>query len=144
MKNGFMTTSIAGLAALTLFASTIAPAAENALGKREYQIRCAMCHGAAGKGDGWLAEHLLKRPPSLMQLKKNNGGVFPDAGVYQVIDGRKQVLLHGPREMPVWGTVYRAEHQMANEARSGVPSADERLIRTKIRALTDYISQLQE
>lgn len=144
MKTGFMITRVAGLSALALLASTIAPAAENSLGEREYQTRCAMCHGAAGKGDGWMAEHLMKRPASLTQLKKNNGGVFPATGVYQVIDGRKPVVLHGPREMPVWGTVYRVEQQMANAARSGVPSADERIIRAKIRALTDYVSQLQE
>jgi mono/diheme cytochrome c family protein len=144
MKIRFVTTRMAGFAALTLFAATTAPAAENPLGEREFQTRCAMCHGVAGRGDGWLSEHLLQRPPSLRQLKKNNGGVFPFASVNQVIDGRKAVKLHGPRGMPVWGTVYSVEQQMANEARSGVSSSDEQLVRAKIRALTNYLSQLQE
>jgi len=144
MKIGFMTTGIAGFTALVLFAPARAPAAENSLGEKEFQTRCAMCHGATGKGDGWLAEYLMNRPPSLTQLKKNNGGVFPFASVNAVITGSKPVKLHGPREMPVWGTVYREEQKMANEARSGVPSADERLVRAKVRALTSYISKLQE
>jgi mono/diheme cytochrome c family protein len=135
---------MAGFAALALFAATTAPAAENRLGEREFQTRCAMCHGVAGNGDGWLAEYLLQRPPSLRQLKRNNGGVFPFARVNQVIDGRTAVKLHGPRAMPVWGNVYSAEQQMANKARTGVPSADEKVIRAKIRALTNYVAQLQD
>ena len=92
---------ITGVAAIALFASAMASAADNTLGKNEYDARCAMCHGAAGKGDGWLADNLLKRPPTLTQLKKKNGGVFPLANVIEVIDGRRAVGLHGPREMPV-------------------------------------------
>jgi mono/diheme cytochrome c family protein len=144
MKIGFVTTSIAGFTALALFASTGAPAAGNSVGEKEYQTRCAMCHGAAGKGDGWLAEFLMKRPRSLTQLKKNNGGVFPSASVNEIIIGRKSVSLHGPQEMPVWGDVYRVEQRRADKTEPGVPPANEQLIRAKIRALTSYISELQE
>ncbi len=135
---------IAGAAGLALFASAMASAAENTLGKNEYEARCAMCHGAAGKGDGWLADNLLKRPPSLTQLKKTNGGVFPVAKVTEVIDGRKSVSLHGPREMPVWGTVYRVEEKAASAARPATLTPEEQLVRAKIRALANYVMQLQE
>ena len=133
---------VLGLAAL--LASVTAAAAENTLGKTEYQARCAMCHGPAGKGDGWLADNLIKRPPSLTQLKKNNGGVFPLADVIEFIDGRKTTALHGPRNMPVWGNVYRTEEKAASAARPAVLTSEEKLVHAKIRALANYVLQLQD
>ena len=144
MNIGYEAWRIVGAAGLALFASAMASAAENTLGKNEFDARCAMCHGAAGKGDGWLADKLLKRPPSLTQLKKKNGGVFPIASVIEVIDGRKAVSLHGPREMPVWGTVYRSEEKAASAARPATLTPEEQLVRAKIRALANYVLQLQE
>ncbi len=58
-----------------------------------------MCHGRSGNGEGWLAEHMIQRVPPLTQLKKSNGGVFPFERAYQVIDGRIEVRMHGPRAM---------------------------------------------
>jgi mono/diheme cytochrome c family protein len=144
MKTGFSVTIIAGLGACALVASALAAVTEETLGKSEYQTRCAMCHGVSGKGDGWMADNLLQRPPSLTQLKKNNGGVFPLPKVTDVIYGKKLVKLHGPREMPVWGDVYREEQEWASMARNGQPSADERIVRAKVRALAGYLAQLQE
>jgi mono/diheme cytochrome c family protein len=141
MINRFAASSMITAALLISIAAT---AAENTLGKNEYDARCAMCHGPGGKGDGWLADNLLKRPPSLTLLKKNNGGVFPTATVTEVIDGRKAVSLHGPREMPVWGTVFRVEEKAATAARPATLTPAEQLVRAKIRALTNYVLQLQE
>jgi mono/diheme cytochrome c family protein len=144
MKISFTVWRTAGVAGLALLVSATATGAENTLGRNEYAARCAMCHGAGGKGDGWLADNLLKRPPSLTQLKKKNGGVFPTASVTEVIDGRKAVNLHGPREMPVWGDVYRVEEKAATAARPATLTPEEQLVRAKIRALTNYVLQLQE
>jgi len=144
MKTRYNVWRIGGVAGLALCVSAIAFAAENTVGKNEYHARCAMCHGPAGKGDGWLADNLLKRPPSLTQLKKNNGGIFPIARVTDVIDGRQAVSLHGPRDMPVWGTVFRIEEKTASAARPATMTHEERLVRAKIRALANYIMQLQE
>ena len=119
-------------------------AADTPFGEREYQTRCAMCHGVSGAGDGWLSGYLIGRIPTLTRLKKSNGGVFPSEKVKQVIDGRTPLKMHGPAEMPVWGQVYRDEQELANQARSGVAEADERLTRVKILALIDYLSRLQE
>jgi hypothetical protein len=102
-----------------------------------------MCHGVAGKGDGWLSAHLKQRPASLTQLQKNNGGVFPFDDVYQTIDGRKEEKVHGPREMPVWGTVYRMESDTIYGARLDERFADI-IARMRILALIDYLSRLQE
>ena len=135
---------IAGLAVLTLAAPAFTLAAGQSLGEREYQSRCAMCHGVAGKGDGWLSGYLTHRTPSLTQLRKNNGGVFPFESLTQVIDGRAFVKLHGPREMPVWRTIYSVELERAYESQFGLPYSDEGIIRARILALIEYISQFQE
>lgn len=129
-----------------IMALALAPAygAENTVGKNEYEMRCAMCHGATGKGDGWLGKGLIKPPPSLRELKKNNKGVFPMQLVTDVIDGRKAVGMHGPREMPVWGDVFRSEEKAASAARPGATTSDEQMTRAKIRALATYVSNLQD
>ena len=77
-------------------------------------------------------------PANLTTLSKNNGGVFPFARVYQIIDGREQVQAHGIREMPVWGREYTA--MGANM----IPYYDpEAFARAKILALTEYVYRLQ-
>jgi mono/diheme cytochrome c family protein len=121
-----------------------AAAAEKAVGELEYEHKCVRCHGVSGKGDGWFTEFLKKPPPPLTQLKKNNGGVFPFDHVYQVIDGRKTVQVHGPREMPVWGSVYRAESGKEFGPYHGLVYVDEGVVRARILALIEYISRLQE
>ena len=139
-----MSRSIAGLIGLALLAPALAHAAEKSIGQREYESKCVMCHGVTGKGDGWLSEYLKRSPPSLAQLQKNNGGVFPFDRTYQVIDGRKEVQVHGPRDMPVWGGVYRVESDKAYDSYLGQYFADDGMIRARILALIEYISRLQE
>jgi mono/diheme cytochrome c family protein len=111
-------------------------------GKNEYHRSCASCHGVSGKGDGPVAKSLGKMPADLTKLSENNKGVFPLSRVYDVIDGRVQVAIHGTREMPVWGEVY------TRDVRSRTPRAmpDEMIdamVRVKILALIEYISTLQ-
>ena len=122
----------------------LATAAEKSVGQKEYENKCVMCHGATGKGDGWFTTFLKTPPSTLTQLKKNNGGVFPFDRVYEVIDGRKQVLVHGPRKMPVWGAQYRVESGKEFDAYYGLVYVDEGVVRARILALIDYISQFQE
>jgi mono/diheme cytochrome c family protein len=124
--------------------STFAPMADLAMGQRDYRSQCAMCHGADGKSGGWLVQYLSVKPPALAQLKKNAGGVFPIAHVYDVIDGRLDVAAHGPREMPVWGDHYRSEARGAIESYVGEASHPESNVRAKIYALLKCIFQLQE
>lgn len=113
------------------------------IGKREYEAKCAVCHGYKGKGDGSYAE-LLKKPASdLTVLKKNNGGVFPFDRVYSVIDGRDMVKAHGDRDMPVWGRDYSAETTRAGEYYLDVPYDMEMYVRSRILALIDYLNRLQ-
>ncbi len=110
------------------------------VGKREYDSNCIVCHGPKGKGDGAYREMLKTRVPDITLLSKNNGGVFPLARVYEIIDGRQQIPSHGTREMPIWGTEY---------AGRGAPVSDdyaydaEPFVRSRILALIDYLYRLQ-
>ena len=70
--------------------------------------------------------------------------MFPFDRIYQVIDGRKEVQVHGPREMPVWGGVYRVESEKTYDWYFGQFYVDEGIVRARILALIEYISQLQE
>ena len=139
-----MSKSITAATVLALGASALTHAADGSIGQREYESKCAMCHGATGEGDGWFAQHLKRSPSSLTQLQKKNGGVFPFDRIYQVIDGRKEVAVHGPRTMPVWGDVYRMESDKAYGTALERYFADDGMVRARILALIEYISRLQD
>jgi mono/diheme cytochrome c family protein len=112
------------------------------IGKQEYINSCASCHGEDGKGSGPVAISLKQKPPDLTMLTKNSAGVFPFARVYDVIDGRQAVAVHGPRDMPVWGGEYREEGAKASryETTRGELSS---YARGRIIALIGYIYTLQ-
>ena len=109
-------------------------------GKREYDSNCASCHGLKGKGDGPYKPFLTKSPSDLTTLSKRNAGIYPFHSVYAIIDGRQDVAGHGPRDMPVWGAQYNVK---AAETYMDVPYTPEAFVRTRILALTEYISRLQ-
>ena len=142
--NGTMLSLVIRVAAcLALLPALPAAGAERSSGQAEYQHMCARCHGDTGRGDGWFVEHLKKPPRTLTQLARENGGVFPAERVRAVIDGRTTVPIHGPRDMPVWGVFYRAQSSVY-EPKYRVTYSDESYVRERIKALTDYISTLQE
>ena len=72
-------------------------------GKAEYHSSCASCHGIDGKGNGPVGADLKVPPSDLTVLARKNNGVFPFNSVYEIIDGRKAVIAHGTRDMPIWG-----------------------------------------
>jgi len=110
--------------------------ASSNLGKRQYDSACAVCHGISGKGDGPYKQFLTKSPSDLTILAKKNGGVLPVSRLYDVIDGRWEVLSHGPREMPVWGRgfIYLDSGDLTSDP----------LARVRILAVIDYINRIQE
>jgi mono/diheme cytochrome c family protein len=110
-------------------------------GKRQYESSCAVCHGLSGKGDGPYRQFLTKPPSDLTILAKKNDGVLPVSRLYDVIDGRWEVLAHGPREMPVWGRGYYFEP--AEPAIDPSTGEMERSVRVRILAVIDYINRLQ-
>ncbi len=110
------------------------------IGKREYNAKCASCHGLTGKGDGYYEPLLTVRPSDLTVITKKNNGVFPVDKVVQAIDGRAGVKAHGSREMPIWGRDYSLE---AGERYFDLPFDAEGYVRAKILAVVDYLYRLQ-
>jgi mono/diheme cytochrome c family protein len=120
---------------LLLIAATIAAAAargEEPSGKQLYLQHCASCHGKGAKGDGPVAPSLKTPPTDLTTLSARK---VSEAQLMEYIDGRRHVVAHGPREMPVWGGVFDAE--MKVKPYSGYTV----LLRAKI--LAEYVLSVQ-
>ena len=102
-----------------------------------YRQYCSACHGPDGKGQGPLAGALKTPPADLTRIAERNGGKFDETALMSVIDGRRTVAAHGPREMPVWGA--RFEDDLRKE---GEP------LHTYVgllqsRSLVDYLRTIQ-
>jgi mono/diheme cytochrome c family protein len=106
---------------------------EAAKGQVIYKRFCAVCHGAAGAGDGQLASELRAKPVDLTRLAARNGGVFSFDKVARAIDGRETVRAHGSADMPVWGEVFSKT--------SGTEAADQK---EAVARLTHYVWTLQK
>jgi hypothetical protein len=119
------------------------------VGEREYSYSCAVCHGADGKGKGPLSVELKSIPADLTVLAKKNDGVFPFNSAYEIIDGRRTVIAHGTRDMPIWGDRY-----MPDPSRAIIPRPSENilslfydpegLVQMRILAVIDYLNRIQE
>lgn len=126
--------------ALAGFAGTAIAAQEVDLGQQEFMAKCAICHGKTGQGDG--LELLIKTPADLTVLKRNNGGIFPLAKVYEVIDGRDELRVHGTRDMPIWGREYSVE--AADYYIDSFDYDSSQYVRTRILALIDFVYRIQK
>lgn len=103
------------------------PKAERlAFGKEAFRDNCAACHGMDGHGSGPAAGAMKAGTPDLTQLAVKNHNVYPRDYVIYVMDGRVEIMSHGTREMPLWGT------------QLGDPEADALLF-----GIVDYIESLQ-
>lgn len=102
-------------------------------GSRLFRTYCASCHGTTGRGNGPLADQLRRTPPDLTQFTRRNGGVFPSERVHRIIDGR-DVPIHGDREMPIWGDVFKTA--------PGGSSAG--AVKARIDAIVRYLEGIQE
>ena len=105
----------------------------DALGSQLFRTYCASCHGVTARGNGPLADALRRPPPDLTQFTRRNGGVFPSARVYDIIDGRG-VPSHGDREMPIWGDAFRYTRE----------GATAESIKERIEAIVAYLAAIQE
>lgn len=112
------------------------------IGKIEYEAHCAVCHGISGKGDdSSLKSELVKPIPDLTTLAQKNKGVFPFDLVYQVIDGREVIKVHGSRDMPIWGAAFKSETSVYFD--NTAPYSSQAIIRSRILALVEYLHRLQ-
>ena len=138
---------IAGLAAG--FAAA-AQAEDLDIGKSEFQSSCASCHGADGKGKGPVSEQLKVLPSDLTMLAKRNNGVFPVNAAYETINGSKTIAAHGSREMPIWGERFNPVVNLPHYVdpsywkMAGPQQSPEVVVRTRILAVIDYLSRIQE
>ena len=107
--------------------------AETDSGKAFYLQYCSACHGRDGRGNGPVARDLKVSVPDLTLIRRKNNGVYPTDKVMSTIDGRRIVRGHGDREMPVWGEIFKREHERYSE-RTG-------LLKAKI--IAEYIATLQ-
>jgi len=142
-----MTRSIRALllfcGAISLSTSIFAQAKAD-LGKNEYDARCAVCHGATGKGDGPYVSMLrIEVMPDLTTLQARNAGVYPFERVYETIDGRRAIKAHGTSDMPIWGHRYLEEAKGAYYEYPDAPYLPAYHARARILALTEYLSRIQ-
>jgi mono/diheme cytochrome c family protein len=102
-------------------------------GEDSYLFYCASCHGKTGKGDGPVAASLKTAPPDLTSLASRNNRTFPRERVAAVIaDGKPAIAAHGPRDMPVWGFVFR-----------GLDPSEIR-VRLRLENLVAFVESLQD
>lgn len=105
-------------------------------GKQMYLKYCASCHGSTGQGDGPVSRDLKINVPDLTLLRAKNKGIYPLDRVMSSIDGGRVVRAHGTRTMPIWGEVFRTEHE--KEKYTELTS----LLKTKI--IAEYVGTLQK
>jgi mono/diheme cytochrome c family protein len=134
----FLRTAAVAIAAATLAGAALAQQPRMDLGKREFEAKCAVCHGKDGKGSGPYAQQLKNPLPDLTTMAKRNGGMFPVNQTYVTIEGAGKG--HGTRDMPVWGLDYTTQ---AVEALPDLPYNQALYVRTRIMALLEYLNQMQ-
>ncbi len=105
------------------------------LGWRLFIRHCALCHGHAADGNGFLSPLLVATPPDLTRIAERREGSFPSLEVAEWIDGRRSARAHGPHDMPVWG----------EKLGEFVPSAPgkESVVRGDIQLLVTYLRSIQ-
>ena len=137
------------IAGLTAGMTGAAQAQDIDIGKAEFLSSCASCHGMDGKGKGPVGEQLKVPPSDLTMLAKNNG-VFPTNAVYETIYGSKTVPAHGTREMPIWGERFNPIVNLPHAVdpyywrMAGPDKSPEVVVRTRILAVIDYLSRIQQ
>jgi mono/diheme cytochrome c family protein len=107
-----------------------------ASGKQMYSTYCAVCHGVDGRGNGPAAVALKTQPTDLATLAKENGGKFPGAHIYTILQFGMDTPAHGSKDMPVWGPALRSLDQG-----SPAPGLEEH---QRIANLTTYLKTLQQ
>lgn len=102
-------------------------------GAELYKRHCAVCHGSDAKGGSAPKSKLFTEPaPDLTMLASRHDGKFPDEYVSTVLRSGVKVPDHGPAEMPVWGTIFKAS-----------ANSDEAQVNRRTAALTAYLKSIQ-
>ena len=126
------------LAGTFLFTTCLGAFAQDDVGKNEYVVSCAVCHGESAKGDGPFARLMNISVPDLTTLSAQNEGNFPFLKVFMTVDGRTQAEGHGA-PMPVWGERFKAA-----AGDDFGPYGSELVVRGRILSLVTYLETVQE
>jgi mono/diheme cytochrome c family protein len=101
-------------------------------GQELFKFYCANCHGMDAKGRP-ASPAMRTASADLTQLAARNGGIFPRDRVIAVIKhGSPATPAHGPKNMPVWGAIFRSME----------PS--DTLVEIRIENLVRYLESLQQ
>lgn len=77
-------------------------------GKLIFEQQCKSCHGMGNIAA--TVDTLETKAKDLTRINQRRETTkFPIQKIARYIDGRNLVKAHGPREMPVWGEVYKEE-----------------------------------
>lgn len=123
--------------------AAMAQNSDTELGRQEFMVACAGCHGESGKGTGPLAALLSIETPSLTTItERTGGGDFPYRNTTLIIDGRNDIRAHGG-EMPIWGDRFMATIRKEDSPYMTGDFAD-LLVKGRILALVQYLESIQE
>ena len=130
------------MASAAIGALDAACAQQSEVGKEDYLKLCSGCHGVTGKGDGPNAKGLRKPPADLTKLSQSNNGSFPLVRVYYAMDGKLEIIIHGPRDMPSFFEILKKD---VMSRRGEYLSYDlvESLARLRMIEVIEYVMSLQ-
>ena len=118
-----------------LSAPSISRADEVTEGRALYLRICASCHGVNADGNGPAAPALTTKASDLRALSARYGNPLPQDQIARFIDGRADVIAHGPRDMPVWGDqVWEYKVGKGNDSQ----------ISPRVAALIAYLQSIQK
>ena len=139
------------IAAILFLTNVVVQAQDLDQGRTEFLSKCAACHGADAKGAGPMASKLKRKPADLTALAKNNNDVFQTDAIAAIVDGRG-AISHRRLEMPIWGCRQgpppgprrKAYQPKPIESLLDMPCDPEEVIKKRIRAIVEYLGQIQE
>jgi mono/diheme cytochrome c family protein len=128
-----LTIPMLGLVLLGL--ASISQADQISEGRQLYLRNCAACHGVKADGNGPAAPALTTKASDLRFLSARYGDPLPQDQIARFIDGRADVVAHGPREMPIWGEkVWEYPEGQGNQ----------RQVTPRVAALIAYLQSIQK
>jgi hypothetical protein len=89
-----------------------------------------------------VTERQAKETGNLPSLSKDRREI-PTLRIYDVIDGRVEIMDHGKRDMPVWGNVFTDELTARLPRDSMSKESSDYRVRRRILSIIEYISTLQ-
>ncbi len=107
-------------------------------GRALFMTNCVACHGDDGKGDGWVAAGLKRKPADLTTIARRNGGEFPLAEVLSTIDGFHRQTFPDSA-MPEFGYLFQGPIDQVDVGDGIMTPVPQPLL-----AVAEYLRSIQE